>query len=100
MHSDPQPSAPARNRLPTLPRPSLAGWKFQSRNAISDPASAAGKTASGNQPKTVSASIRPSIAAKAVPQTKPSTPSEMRTHSASATSPSSQTSGASTPSST
>ena len=100
MHSGAQPSAPARNRLPTLPSRSRAGGKFQSRNAISAPASAAGKTASGNQPRMVMQSIRPSWAANAVPQPRPSMPSAMRTLSASATRPASQTSGARTPSST
>ena len=94
-----QPSAPARNRLPTLPGSSLAGGKFQSRSAISAPANAAGSTPSGNQPRMVMAPIRPSIPRNALPQTTPSAPSATRALSARPTRSSPHTMGASTPSS-
>lgn len=100
MHRGTHPSIPARNRLPTLPSRSFAGGKFQSRKAIREPASAAGRTPSGNQPSRVITPIRPSMAAKDVPQTMPSMPSAMRTHSASATSSPSHSSGAAMPRST
>ena len=96
----PQPSTPARYRQPQLPGRSFAGGKFHSRKASSAPASAAGSTASGNQPSRVSSTMRPSMAAKAVPHTVPSAPSAVRAHSASATSTSSHSTGAAPPSST